>query len=240
MFQELEDGQDFFTPDEKIVMQYMELAATRTKEIGARKTIDCNDNLYGLKILPLNKSLSKSIEIGIDPNKSYNIVATIRDKKTGLGFGMTIEGVMYLILQMEFLLKLDYENQFSRCAYSGNIVVSYKDNDVYELSQEFALLAAKKMLIHKTSMLNLIKMKNVFPMYATFYNNVAEKFIGYIKKYVCATRAMIKEGKQEVIENKLYLIEKDILCPTNLEGMQQEFLADTKIKFSAYFESFFE
>lgn len=237
MFQENE-GQDFFTKEEKIVLRYMDAARKRTEEIGSRKKVDCFGFLYCSKIIPLNKSLSKSVEMGLDPNDSFNLSIKIKDKKTGMVFDITLEGIMSLISEIKHILKIDSEDaEFRRGLFNGNVAVSLKENDIFELAQTSGLMNIKIMFIHKISMVNLIKIENILLMYSKFYDDMANKFIGFIKKYVLITRSLINEGV--VKENKLFAIQREVSLAKNLKEGELEFLADTLVKFPMYFESFF-
>lgn len=222
-----------------MVLEYMDSAKKRTQDIGSKKKVDCFGFLYCAKVLPLNKSMSKSIELGLDPNDSFNLSIKIKDKKTGMVFETTLEGAIKLIAEIKFILKIDVnETEFGRCLLSGDIAVSLKENEIYELNQATGLCTVKSMFIHKTSLMNLINMEQVFLLYSLYYNDMAGKFIGYIKKYVQITRTLFKQGLDK--ENKMFALHREMSSAHKLEESEKEFIADTLVKFPMYFASFFQ
>lgn len=187
----------------------------------------------------MNKSCSKIIELGMDPNECFDLIARIKDKKTGLYIDMTVEGLLHLISEIENILGLD-DSSYARSFYKGAVVLRLKDNEIYELSQEVGLLMTKSMLIHKLSLTNLAKIRSVFSMYASYFDYSANQVISYIVKYVTISRVILNENREEFLKNKLIATENAINNLSNpITELEKEFLSDTLIKFPAYFESFF-
>lgn len=253
---EIFDAQQWFTPEEKIILQYLEDAKKRRLDIGVdQKPFDvssllifskcrlsnlnfhyylqCNNRLYYVQTFALTNSESKIIKIGMDPNSFFDVNIRIVDKKTGAYIALSLENMAQLILDVKTLLQATDESERVSGLFASGCTISKCQNDIYRIDQFYGLASRRFILIHKDTLSQLLRLENNFLYLAPTYTYMAECYIKLLRQYVRETRELIDKNDPNVQDNKLYVLQRAL----KTYGVHKVFLCDTIANFEKLFVS---
>lgn len=177
----------------------------------------------------------------MDPNNFFEITVRVRDKKTGITIDLSIEGLMRLIRDVKNIFKVDSEVDRVGDMFTSGCTIIKTDGVVYRIEQTYGLASRRFILIHETSLRQLICLENIFLQKTVTYEALAPIYIELLRKYVAATRTLIDGGNEKVKKNKLSVLAEALVCTRIIsDETEKNFICDTYANFQCFFLSFFD
>lgn len=178
----------------------------------------------------------------MDPNSFFELTTRIRDKKTGLTIDLSLENLLRLITDVKVLLKIDNEVAGSYDLFSRGCTVVKGEGAIFRLEQTYGLASRRFILIHESSLGQLVQLTNIFLRKAATFDALANTYIRLTRKYVSKTRSLIDEGNESVKADRFIVLTQAISFENSesLDETEKHFVCETYANFQSFFVSFFE
>lgn len=117
------------------------------------------------------------------------------DKKASVAIELTLENMAQLILDVKQVLNEEDFSERVSGLFSSGCTITLVTDGMFRIDQMYGLASRRYVLVHKISLMQLLKLEIIFLSMAMYYDQLASTYIKLFRKYVALTTKAIDEKK---------------------------------------------